>query len=71
MGTVAAVRPVFDGHNDALTRPDHSLLATFPEGTALPDGWVRIGTVTAPAPDGPGVTIDGSSYDGPTGWTHF
>jgi membrane dipeptidase len=33
MGTVAAVRPVFDGHNDALTRPDHSLLATGrPEG---------------------------------------
>jgi membrane dipeptidase len=27
------VRPVFDGHNDALTRPDHDLLATGrPEG---------------------------------------
>jgi membrane dipeptidase len=33
MGTVAAVRPVFDGHNDALTREDHALLARGrPEG---------------------------------------
>jgi thiamine-monophosphate kinase len=50
---------------------DHSLLATFPQGTSLPDGWVRIGTATAPAPEGPAVTVDGSPYDGPTGWTHF
>jgi thiamine-monophosphate kinase len=50
---------------------DHSLLATFPAGTELPDGWVEIGKVTAPGTDGPGVTVDGSPYDGPTGWTHF
>ncbi len=50
---------------------DHALLATFPEGTDLPDGWLRIGTVTDAAPGGPGVTVDGSAYDGPTGWTHF
>jgi len=50
---------------------DHSLLATFPAGTALPEGWVRIGQVTDPSPDGPSVTVDGSPYDGSTGWTHF
>ncbi len=50
---------------------DHSLLATFPAGTALPEGWVRIGAVADPGPDGPGVTVDGSPYEGPTGWTHF
>jgi thiamine-monophosphate kinase len=51
---------------------DHSLLATFPAGTALPDGWVRIGSVIDPGTDPAGtVTVDGASYDGPTGWTHF
>ncbi len=50
---------------------DHSLLATFPAEVALPDGWTRIGTVTDPGSDGPAVTVDGTSYDGPTGWTHF
>lgn len=45
---------------------DHALLATFPEG-AVPDGWTVIGSVAA----GEGVTVDGASYDGPTGWTHF
>ncbi|MFC5729756.1 MULTISPECIES: thiamine-phosphate kinase [Nocardioides] len=49
---------------------DHALLATFPPGPALPDGWTRIGTVSA-AGDGPSVTVDGSAYDGPTGWSHF
>lgn len=50
---------------------DHSLLATFPADTALPEDWVRIGIVTEPGSDGPGVTVDGAPYDGPTGWTHF
>ena len=44
---------------------DHALLATFPGGA--PEGWLVIGSVTA----GSGVTVDGASYDGPTGWTHF
>ena len=48
---------------------DHPLLATFPPGVALPDGWTRIGSVSARG-DLP-VTVDGSAYDGPTGWTHF
>jgi thiamine-monophosphate kinase len=46
---------------------DHSLLATFPPGATLPEGWRAIGTV---AP-GEGVTVDGQAYEGPTGWTHF
>ncbi|KAA1418540.1 thiamine-phosphate kinase [Nocardioides humilatus] len=50
---------------------DHSLVATFPAGAALPEGWLRIGTVTTPGDAGPAVTVDGASYDGPTGWTHF
>ncbi len=45
---------------------DHSLLATFPSPD-VPEGWTVIGSVSA----GSGVTVDGGSYDGPTGWTHF
>jgi len=48
---------------------DHALLATFPAGSTLPEGWVRIGTVGARG-DLP-VTVDGGAYEGPTGWTHF
>ncbi|SCL29989.1 thiamine-monophosphate kinase [Micromonospora nigra] len=46
---------------------DHALVATFPAGTALPDGWRPVGRVT----DGTGVTVDGAAPDGPTGWDHF
>lgn len=46
---------------------DHALLATFPSGTTLPEGWVVVGQVS----EGEGVTVDGQPYDGPTGWTHF
>jgi thiamine-monophosphate kinase len=46
---------------------DHSLLATFPALDDVPDGWRVIGDVTA----GEGVTVDGSTYQGETGWTHF
>jgi thiamine-monophosphate kinase len=45
---------------------DHSLLATFPTAT-VPEGWSVIGSVA----EGSGVTVDGASYDGPTGWTSF
>ena len=48
---------------------DHSLLATFPAGTALPDGWTVIGEVRDGEPGQ--ITVDGAPYDGPTGWTHF
>jgi thiamine-monophosphate kinase len=46
---------------------DHPLVATFPADVPLPNGWTRIGEVTA----GEGVTVDGSPYDGPAGHTHF
>ena len=45
---------------------DHALLATFPRGS-VPPGWTTIGEVT----EGEGVTVDGTAYDGPTGWVHF
>jgi thiamine-monophosphate kinase len=46
---------------------DHALVATFPAGTTLPDGWTPIGEVG----EGDGVSVDGSPYDGPAGHTHF
>jgi thiamine-monophosphate kinase len=47
---------------------DHALLATFPADLAtLPQGWSVVGSVS----QGSGVTVDGETYDGPTGWTHF
>ncbi len=46
---------------------DHSILATFPAGTDLPEGFTVIGSVGP----GDGVTVDGAAYDGPTGWSHF
>lgn len=46
---------------------DHALLATFPSKESVPEDWNVVGTVS----DGDGVTVDGTAYDGPTGWTHF
>lgn len=46
---------------------DHALLATFPAGTPLPEGWSVIGEVR----EGEGVTVDGAPWTGETGWTHF
>jgi thiamine-monophosphate kinase len=46
---------------------DHALVATFPEGTTLPDGFTTIGRVV----DGSGVTVDGKPHKGPAGWDHF
>ena len=51
---------------------DHPLLACFPSEDVVPEGWRVIGAVSAADPrTGPGVTVDGAAYDGPTGWTHF
>jgi thiamine-monophosphate kinase len=48
---------------------DYALVATFSAATELPDGWTKIGSVL----DGehPGVLVDGSTFDGPTGHKHF
>ncbi len=46
---------------------DHALVATFPAGTTLPDGWSPIGTVG----EGEGVTVDGARYEGAEGHEHF
>lgn len=46
---------------------DHALVATFPAASTLPEPFRRIGTVSA----GAGVTVDGASYDGPTGHRHY
>ena len=46
---------------------DHAILATFPAGTDLPEGFTGIGSVA----EGEGVTVDGAAYDGPAGWAHF
>lgn len=46
---------------------DHALLATFPAEATLPEGWQVIGEVH----QGEGVTVDGTPYDGPVGWSHF
>jgi thiamine-monophosphate kinase len=50
---------------------DHPLVATFPKGTALPDGFREIGTVTGRADDAPTVTVGGAAYEGVAGHTHF
>ncbi len=58
---------------------DHSLVATFPAGTDLPDPWTVVGEVLTPDDgsetedqDGAGsVTVDGAAYAGETGYRHF
>ncbi|MDN5858052.1 MAG: thiamine-phosphate kinase [Pseudonocardia sp.] len=49
---------------------DHALAATFPPGTALPDGWTEMGAVRHGEP---GVLVAGRLYDPevPPGWEHF
>ena len=49
---------------------DHALAATFPAGTALPEGWSAIGTVREGAA---AVLVDGRPFDpeAAPGWTHF
>jgi len=46
---------------------DHSLVATFPPGVALPPRWTVIGAVR----EGSGVLVDGTPQAGRTGWDHF
>ena len=50
---------------------DHGLLAAFPPGAQLPEGFTAIGSVEALAPtDSSGVTIAGRPAD-TVGWDHF
>ncbi|MFC9998141.1 thiamine-phosphate kinase [Nocardia sp. NPDC127526] len=46
---------------------DHAFAATFSDSGDLPAGWVSIGRVGA----GAGVTVDGVTRSGPTGWESF
>lgn len=48
---------------------DHALLATFPPGVPLPDGFRRIGVVQA-AGAAP-VLVDGALFDGRGGWDPY
>lgn len=46
---------------------DHSLMATFPAGAFLPDGWTQVGVVVS---DYQGVRVDGAIPE-TLGWDHF
>lgn len=46
---------------------DHPLVATFPDGTLLPEHWRVVGEVR----EGSGVTVDGKPHLGPPGWDHL
>ena len=50
---------------------DHPLVATFSADVALPEGFRQIGTVATAAGTVGSVTVDGESYEGPEGWSHF
>lgn len=49
---------------------DYGLVATFPEGTTLPEEWTVIGRVLADGGEGT-VTVDGEVYEGSAGHQHF
>lgn len=48
---------------------DHALAATFAPGQ-VPENWDVVGLVTEPT-DGSEVLVDGQSWEGEPGWTHF
>ena len=50
---------------------DHPLVATFASESDVPEGWTVIGAVAEGPADGDAVTVDGSAYDGETGYRHF
>ena len=60
IGADDAWRSVLEGGEE------HSLLASFPSGSGLPDGWRRIGDVGA----GSGVFLSGVPVVA-GGWDHF
>lgn len=50
---------------------DHALLACYPPGVSLPDGFRPIGRVLGPAGGQPGVLVGGRPWTGDPGWLHF
>lgn len=50
---------------------DHALLATFPAGVSLPEGFVPVGSVLDAVGAGAGVRVDGSEVDQVAGFEHF
>jgi thiamine-monophosphate kinase len=46
---------------------DHALAATFDADAELTEDWRPVGRVS----EGSGVTVDGETYEGPAGHTHF
>ncbi|MGH3473230.1 MAG: thiamine-phosphate kinase [Nocardioidaceae bacterium] len=49
---------------------DYGLVATFPDGTELPESWRAIGRVVEADRRG-GVLVDGAAYGEPAGHQHF
>lgn len=49
---------------------DHGLLASFSPGTVLPAGFIEIGAVGDPRPDGARVLLDGEAFQ-PRGWDPY
>jgi thiamine-monophosphate kinase len=70
-GDVAALAPAVgeaEARRCVLTGgEEHSLLACFPAGTALPPGWRPLGRVVT----GTGVTVGGVLQGPGGGWDHF
>ena len=50
---------------------DHSLVAAFPPGIALPEMFIPIGRITEVVSGEPGVTVDGRQWSGRGGHDHF
>lgn len=50
---------------------DHGLLATFPQGVVLPEGFRAIGRVAQASDDAPRVTVGGVAAGAGGGWDHF
>ena len=51
---------------------DHALAATYPQGSALPEGFVGVGRVLEGGSAEPGsVLVGGTAWAGPRGHAHF
>ncbi|GAA2068819.1 thiamine-phosphate kinase [Microbacterium hatanonis] len=69
--TIDIVRALLGADPDAALGggEDHALLATFPPGAALPEGFRAIGEVRARV--AAAVTVDGVPYEKPGGWDPY